>query len=562
MTQVPDAPAAGVLLAERFELQATLGRGGMATVYRAWDRDGARPCAVKVLSELLSGDEQFRRRFRQEAAAAQGLTHPNIVRVDDWGEAGSHPYIVMEYVAGGTLRDLMRRCGPLPQPVALRIAVEVADALAHAHARGVVHRDIKPENLLLAENGQIKVADFGIARTVDAAALTRTGIVMGSARYLSPEQARGHAAGPRADLYALGVVLFEMLAGRVPFDGDSAVAIAVQHVHERPPRLQQLRSDVAEPVAACVERLLAKGEDDRYPSAAALGEDLRRCGAPLPGALEDGTPPTPVRGRGATMETAHLDLQSQGPLAISQTATLATDGIAGTAGTTAALPPANAARIEPALPTDVPRHSVARTPPWSGTPGTRRRTGDFRSAAVIVLLIVLATILGTYAYRPGRPRVVVPSLVGQSVTAASSSVRALGLHLVVAARRQDARTPAGLIVAQDPPPGGLQGNALEVRVVVSQGSGVVPDLHGLSFADATRLVHAAGLRLQRIADIGGNGNDEDRGHAIVFQLQPAGMHLVPDAAVYVLLGARADKRRDQAVPEMGPGRQKDGNQEH
>ena len=560
---MPDASAAGVLLAGRFELQATLGRGGMATVYRAWDRDGARPCAVKVLSELLSGDEQFRRRFRQEAAAAQGLTHPNIVRVDDWGEAGSHHYIVMEYVAGGTLRDLMRRCGPLPQPVALRIAVEVADALDHAHARGVVHRDIKPENLLLAENGQIKVADFGIARTVDAAALTRTGIVMGSARYLSPEQARGHAAGPRADLYALGVVLFEMLAGRVPFDGDSAVAIAVQHVHERPPRLQQFRSDVAEPVAASVERLLAKREDDRYPSAPALAEDLRRCEALLSGAVEDGSSPTPGRVRGATMETAHLDLQSQGPLTISQTAPLATDGVAGTAGATAALPAANAARIEPALAThDAPRHSVARTPPWSDTPRTRRRTGDVRSTAVIVLLLVLAAILGTYAYRPGRSRVVVPSLVGQSVTAASSTVRALGLRLAVAARRQDARTPVGLIVAQDPPPGGLPGNALEVRVVLSQGSGVVPDLHGLSFADATRLVQAAGLRLQRIGDIGGNEDDEDRGRAIVFQLQPAGMHLAPDGKVYVLLGAGVGKHRDHAVPGAAPARQKDGNQEH
>ncbi len=269
---MPDTLTAGGLLAGRFELQSTLGRGGMATVYRAWDHVGQRPCAVKVLSELLSGDEQLRRRFRQEATAAQSLTHPCIVRVDDWGEAGSHHYIVMEYVTGGTLRDLLRRRGPLPQALALRIAVEVADALAHAHARGVVHRDIKPENLLLAEDGRIKVADFGIARTVDAAALTRTCIVMGSARYLSPEQARGRAAGPRSDLYALGVVLFEMLAGRVPFDGDSAVAIAVQHVQERPPRLQELRSDVPGPIAACVDRLLAKNVEDRYPTAGAVAD--------------------------------------------------------------------------------------------------------------------------------------------------------------------------------------------------------------------------------------------------------------------------------------------------
>jgi eukaryotic-like serine/threonine-protein kinase len=557
---MPDALAAGVLLAGRFELQATLGRGGMATVYRAWDHARQRPCAVKVLSEFLSGDEQFRRRFRQEAAAAQGLIHPNIVRVDDWGEAGSHHYIVMEHVAGGTLRDLMRRCGPLPQPVALRIAAEVADALAHAHAKGVVHRDIKPENLLLAENGQIKVADFGIARTIDAAALTRTGIVMGSARYLSPEQARGHAAGPRSDLYALGVVLFEMLAGRVPFDGDSAVAIAVQHVHERPPRLQQLRADVAEPVAACVERLLAKRDQDRYPAAAALAEDLRRHGALPSGAFEGGSPPIETPGWEVAIETTHMDVPGQGPPAISRTAPLAADGVAGGLGATAALPAANTTRIEPALARHVPPQSRAHMPSRGDTPGTRRRPGHVRSTAVVVPLLVLAAILGVYAYRPGRPRVAVPALVGQSVMAASSTVRTIGLRLVVV-RRQDPRTPVGLIVTQDPPPGGSVGKALEVRVVVSQGSGIVPDLHGLSFDDAARLVRAAGLRLQGIGNVGGNGDEEDRGRAIVFQFQAPGTHLAPDGMVYVLLGARGEKRRDPGVPEVAPAREKGGGQE-
>lgn len=564
---MPEALTAGVLFAGRFELQATLGRGGMATVYRAWDRVGQRPCAVKVLSEHLSEDEQFRQRFRQEATAARGLTHPNIVGVDEWGEADAHHYIVMEYVVGGTLRDLLRRRGRLPQSLALRIAIEVADALAHAHARGVVHRDIKPENLLLAEDGRIKVADFGIARTIDAAALTRTGIVMGSARYLSPEQARGQSAGPRSDLYALGVILFEMLAGRVPFDGDTAVAIAVQHVHDRPPRLQDLRPDVSGGVAASVERLLAKHEEDRYPTAGAVAEDLRRQRPPLPGGVEDGSrlsnPPLP--GSRAAAETAPVDIPTRPSPLVSWTRPLAV-GV-GPGDATAALPAEGAARTalpsvapsEPPRVTGIERPGAARVSPRGDAPPIRRSRVDVRAAAVVALLITLAVITGTRGYRPGQPRVVVPSLVGQSVTAASDVVRAMGLRLEVVARRQDTKIPLGMIVTQDPPPGGRAGTESVVRVVVSQGSGIVPDLRGLQFDEAARRAQAAGLRLRRIAAIGSTGPDENgaQGGTVVFQLQAPGMQLPSDATVDVMLAARFTRSPSPVVP----GREKDGNRE-
>jgi eukaryotic-like serine/threonine-protein kinase len=565
---MPEALTAGVLFAGRFELQATLGRGGMATVYRAWDRVGQRPCAVKVLSELLSEDEQFRRRFRQEATAARGLTHPNIVSVDDWGEAGSHHYIVMEYVAGGTLRDLLRRHGRLPQALALRMAVEVADALAHAHARGVVHRDIKPENLLLAEDGRIKVADFGIARTIDAAALTRTGIVMGSARYLSPEQARGHSAGPRSDLYALGVVLFEMLAGRVPFDGDTAVAIAVQHVHEPPPRLQELRPDVPEAVAASVERLLAKQEEDRYPTAGAAAADLRRLRALLPGGVEERSrfSDAPLRGPRVATETAPVDIPTRPSPTISRTMPLAVR--VGPGDATAALPATdavgidlpNVAHSEPPV-TDIERPGAARIPPRGDAPPARRPPMDVRATAVVALLVTLAVIMGARGYRIGQPRVVVPSLIGQSVIAASEAVRTMGLRVVVAARRQDAKIPAGMIVTQDPPPGGRAGQESVVRVVVSQGSGIVPDLRGLQFDEAARRVQVAGLRLRRMAAIGGPGTDENgsEGSTIVFQLQAPGTQLASDATVDVVLAARFKRSPSPVAPI--PGREKDGNRE-
>jgi eukaryotic-like serine/threonine-protein kinase len=578
---MPDTLTEGVVLAGRFVLQSTLGRGGMATVYRAWDRARQRPCAVKVLSEFLSGDDQFRRRFRQEAAAAQRLTHPNIVRVDAWGEAGSHDYLVMEYVAGGTLRDLLRQRGALPQALALRIAVDVAEALAHAHAGGVVHRDIKPENLLVAENGRIKVADFGIARTVDTAALTRTGIVMGSARYLSPEQARGHATGPQSDLYALGVVLFEMLAGRVPFDGDSAVAIAVQHIYEPPPRLQELRPEVADAVAATVERLLAKHEEDRYPTAEALADDLRGQSAALGGGFDDRTLlfPAAAHEPGTAVETAAVDLGWPLPAAIGETALLEAGRVAGAASATAVLPAANVTRTETGTAphsepqegtrlasrglAPTPPQGLPPTPPQAGPPVTRRRLADFRSLAILATLLVLAAVFGSHDYRPGRPRVLVPSLLGRSVADAASAVRTAGLRLVVDGGHQDARTPPGVIIAQDPPSGGRVDRESVVHVVVSQGSGLVPNLRGLTFADAGRLVQAAGLRLRRIADIGGHGSDEDRDRqsTVVLQLQAPGMHLAPDATVYVVMFTRVWGTPNRLPPGTVPGPPRDGGRE-
>ncbi|HKX18613.1 MAG TPA: protein kinase, partial [bacterium] len=264
----------------RYELQQPLGSGGMAAVYRAWDREAERPCAVKVLADVLARDEGFRRRFRHEAAAAGALTHARIVRVYGWGQDGLRQFIAMEYVGGGTLRERLLRDGPLPEADALTIAAEVADALAYAHGRRVVHRDIKPHNILLTEDGHVKVADFGIALTLDATSLTRTGTVMGSAPYLSPEQARGDAAGPASDQYALGVVLYEMLTGRPPFSGEAPVAVALKHINEMPRSVRHARPDVSPAAAALVERLLAKAPADRYPDAARLAAALHRLLAP------------------------------------------------------------------------------------------------------------------------------------------------------------------------------------------------------------------------------------------------------------------------------------------
>jgi len=270
----------------RYELHRRLGRGGMAEVFLARDLQLDRPVAVKVLFTQFANDPSFVARFRREAQAAANLNHPNIVSVFDWGQEHGTYFIVMEYVDGQTLAEILRTGGPLDPERAAGIAGDVAAALGHAHAAGVLHRDIKPGNILISPSGRVKVADWGIGRAMDAAAeenLTQTGAVMGTATYFSPEQAQGLSLDPRSDLYSLGVVLYESLTGQTPFQGDSPVAIAYKHVQEQPRRPRELRPGVPADLEAIVLQLLAKDPAQRYPSADSLRDDLRRLrdGAPV-----------------------------------------------------------------------------------------------------------------------------------------------------------------------------------------------------------------------------------------------------------------------------------------
>jgi eukaryotic-like serine/threonine-protein kinase len=255
------------VLNERYEVESTLGRGGMAQVYRANDRVLGRPVAVKVLSRKLSGDQKFLTRFRREAQASAGLNHPHVVSVYDTGAHDDLHYIVMEYVEGETLGSLMARDGPLPAGTSARIAADVAEALEAAHRQGLVHRDVKPGNVMIDPDGRVKVVDFGIARAATDDTLTQTGLVLGTAAYLAPEQARGEGVDARSDIYSLGCVLYEMLTGRPPFEADSPVAMAYKHVNERP-----APPDGAVPpdMAAVVMRALEKDPTRRFQTAAEM----------------------------------------------------------------------------------------------------------------------------------------------------------------------------------------------------------------------------------------------------------------------------------------------------
>jgi serine/threonine protein kinase len=266
--------AVGTLLSGRYRLDAKIGAGGMSTVYRAFDTTLERQVAIKVMHNHIAHDADQLERFRREARAVAQLNHPHVVGVIDAGEDDDAQYIVFEHIQGETLKDRIRRLGKLPISEAVAYAIEIARALGAAHERGIVHRDVKPQNVLLDEEGTAKVTDFGIARTLDQAGLTQDGRVLGTTDYVSPEQALGHAVTGQSDLYSLGIVLFEMLTGDVPFKGEGQVAVAMKHVREDLPDVQIRRPEVSSALASVVDRLTEKDLDERYPDDATLINDL------------------------------------------------------------------------------------------------------------------------------------------------------------------------------------------------------------------------------------------------------------------------------------------------
>ncbi len=264
----------GTTLNGRYRLQARIGSGGMSTVYRALDETLQREVAVKLMHREVATDSDQLERFRREARAVAQLSHPHIVGVIDAGEDESRPYIVFEYVEGETLKERIRRVGRLPIAEAVAYAIEIARALGAAHARHIVHRDVKPQNVLIDEEGSAKVTDFGIARTLDEEGLTADGRVLGTTDYVSPEQALGQPVTGQSDLYSLGIVLYEMLTGEVPFKGDNQVAVAMKHVRDSLPDVQAKRPELSAALAAVVDNATAKRPEDRYANDAELIADL------------------------------------------------------------------------------------------------------------------------------------------------------------------------------------------------------------------------------------------------------------------------------------------------
>jgi len=433
----------------RYALQQPIGKGGMAEVFLAQDQLLDRPVAIKRLNAELSAEASFAERFRREAQAAARATHPNIVAVYDYFEEDGAYFIVQEYVAGRSLADLLRAEGRLHPDRAADICADVAAGLAAAHREGMVHRDIKPGNVLVAEDGQVKVADFGIARILAGGTdseLTQAGTVMGTATYFSPEQAQGKPVDPKSDLYSLGVVLFEMLVGRPPFTGDTPVAIAYKHVHEQPPRLRDADPQLPREIEAITQKLLAKNPANRYPSADDLRADLRRF----------------REGHKLSAEPVMPTAAVMGPVA----------------------PP-------PSHPVDFGSYEEGRyvEPP--------RRTGLF----LLVLLIVMAGVgvglfLLAQKLEEDDPNAVVAVPDVRDLTQQQATRRLRHVGFVVTVRQQaSAEVAAGIVIDQNPAAGTEVREGSTVRITVSTGqeTATVPDVIGQDFVTASQTLTAAGF---------------------------------------------------------------------
>jgi eukaryotic-like serine/threonine-protein kinase len=277
----------GELIASRYELEKLVGSGGMSNVFRAHDRLLERTVALKILHEQYTRDDDYVERFRREARAVAKLAHPNIVTVIDRGEQDGRQFIVFEYVDGQNLKDLTRN-GPLEVRDAIGLTLQVARALSFAHNRGLVHRDVKPQNVLLNEDGQAKVTDFGIARSLDVQGVTQTGTVLGTSDYIAPEQARGQKVDPKTDIYSLGAVLYELLVGEVPFSGDNFVAVAMRHVNEPVPSVLEDRPDCPARLDLAIQQAMAKDPDDRFGSMDEFVDELEACLAEVDGRGDEG----------------------------------------------------------------------------------------------------------------------------------------------------------------------------------------------------------------------------------------------------------------------------------
>lgn len=472
------------LLGNRYELEALIGQGGMAHVYRARDRVLGRPVAIKILRPEYVSDENLLARFQREARSAAALLHPNIVSVYDVGQDGDRHYIVMEYMPGPTLKEVIRQRAPLPVEQALRIAEQVCAALEYAHRHGVIHRDIKPQNILFSEDEEVvKVADFGIAKSRLDPEITAERLALGTVKYISPEQARGVEVVPQSDLYSLGVVLYEMLTGEQPFTGDTPVSIALQHIEAEPPPPRQFNPYLPPAVEEIALRCLAKDPRHRFLSAREMRlalERYRLVGAEATGAIPQSLATLP--GQPAPYPQPPLP-----SMPVSR-------------------------EVPPRPPYAVPRHPPAST-----------REAGLGPLGIVLLVLIAAglislvtlgirfwpalfpsipvpTPLPTATATPtALPRVSVPDLKGLGREEARSRLSERGLQYAEAKPVYDPYIEPGHVVSQEPPYGTYvpYGSVVTVTLGAEPGIARVPQVVQYPLAAAEELVRRAGFRVAR-----------------------------------------------------------------
>lgn len=443
-------------LDDRYTILERIGGGGMADVYRAHDKLLDRSVAVKVLRSQFTDDEEFVTRFRREAQAAAKLSHPNIVNIYDVGLDDQAYYIIMEYISGETLKDKIDREAPLPVETAVRIAIEIAEALEHAHQNNIVHCDIKPHNIMVTRSGRIKVTDFGIARAVTSSTMTNSGTIIGSVHYFSPEQAKGTAVGAKSDIYSLGVVLYEMLTGQVPFTGESPISIALKHLQEEPKPPRELNSEIPPLIEAIVVKAMHKDPAARFSDIGEMIADFRMA----QNYLRDDR----------TRRLSHTDFPTQ------------------------ILPP-----ITPATDQETPKMPLRPTVPSPHANGTKM-SKPWLWGMLFFLLIAsaLAAFLGFGKFW-SLNEITVPDVVGKQVDSARNILISNNLRVSVSESFSD-KVPAGQVISQQPEAGTTVKEQRMITIIVSKGGEitVVPDLRGLNRRDAELQIKNSGLKLGRV----------------------------------------------------------------
>ena len=491
-------------LADRYELLGHIARGGMADVYEARDTLLGRRVAVKVLHSQFSSDEAFVKRFRREAQAAANLSHPNIVGIYDWGQEGSTYFIVMELIEGRSLRDVLREEGPLLPRRAIEISAEVAAALSVAHRSGLVHRDIKPGNMLLAADGTVKVTDFGIARAWDdSSELTKTGSVIGTATYFSPEQAQGAPADERSDIYALGVVMYEMLTGRPPFSGENPVAVAYQHVSSLAAQPSIDNPDVPPDLDGIVMRALDKNPELRYQTA----DDLRQA---LLIFLRGETQPT------VPSAEAPTQLIQQSPV-----------------------PPPTA------TPDEIYRQVAPPEPASSQLPFIITTFALVVALAVGIFLLLRALAPGT----PDQTLIPIPTVAGMTQAEALLELQQLGFNVIPEPNASE-EVEEGRVIGTKPPAGEEAEDGAFIIVFVSLGAEAfpVPSVVGFDLERATELLEKDGLTLGTVDQV---SDDEMPAGEVISQDPLAGEDAAPGTAVNLMVSTGLE---EFAIPDDLVGR--------
>jgi beta-lactam-binding protein with PASTA domain len=462
---------ADAVIDDRYQVIAHLGSGGMAEVYCATDLQLGRKVALKVLHERFAADEEFVERFKREASSAAGLQHQHLVAVYDRGEWEGTSYIAMEYVAGRTLKQIVTEMDPptpLPAARAVDLTVQILRAARFAHRRGVIHRDFKPQNVIVDDEGRAKVTDFGIARA-GASDMTQTGSIMGTAQYLSPEQAQGHAVNARSDLYSIGIILYELLTGRVPFEADSAVTIALKQVNEAPIAPSELNPAVTPELESVVLRALMKDPCERFADADEFIAALQAAASRIP---------------------------SSRAIAAAEAAAAALPAAAMMGAGVAAPPPVSSppplTGVYPSQSLVVERDVVVQPPPRQTPPGRPRKRWPWLllgALALIGLILLLVSVLTP-------TRVQVPNVVGSSISVATQRLQNDGFEVVPV--RDNSDKPRNTVIGQDPQGGTTAADGARVTITVSDGPSIVdvPDIVGDSRNDARMKLVAAGFTVE------------------------------------------------------------------